>query len=170
MCKARLLQVQGSNVFCFFRRHINDRSLQFSVGPLKGESEHVGDFFVCLTKPHLYRRRRFIQEMTEHQAIGAALARDDALCGQNGMGEIEAAELEAELDAILRAERALQGALRGPTVPASAGASPTTAASASAVGGAVVGRPAAPARPTASTPSPSMTGAVPERRAVREPA
>lgn len=118
--------------------------------------------------------------MAEQHAIGAALAQDGALASQHGLdgGETEAAELEAELEALLRTEAEDKDDstnAASPAVPATAAAPPTTAASAE--GGAssagATGRRAAPAKPaasTSSTPSPSLTAAVPEKRAVPAPA
>lgn len=84
--------------------------------------------------------------MAEHEAIGAALAED-------GNGEIEAAELEAELEALLRTEDDPAEAAASPPLPSSTAASSAPAA-----------------KPTASAPSPSMTGAVPGKPAAPAPA
>lgn len=122
---------------------------------------HIRDNFLCPTQHNpILRRRRLLQEMAEHQAVGAALAQDVALFGQDGKGkvemEVEAAELEAELEALLRTEDDSTTAA-SPSVPTAAAAAPT--------GGA-----AAPAAPAGTTPSPSLAGAVPEKRAVPAPA
>lgn len=118
----------------------------------------------------LFRRVFFLQEMAEQQAIGAALAQDGVF---SGGGETEAAELEAELEALLQTEDKDNStiAASSPAVPATAAAPPTPAAS--AVGGAssagVTGRPAAPAKPASSTPSANESGAAPDKRAVSAP-
>ena len=119
----------------------------------------------------LFRRVFFLQEMAEQQAIGAALAQDGVF---SGGGETEAAELEAELEALLQTTEDKENsttAASSPAVPATAAAPPTPAAS--AVGGAssagVTGRPAAPAKPACSTPSASESGVAPDKRAVSAP-